>query len=69
MRIGIYARVSTHRQAQADGLAQQLDRLHAHALRQGWTVQAEHVFRDDCYSGPGWSGCGIGRRCASWTAS
>src|SRR5215210_4178173 len=51
MRIGIYARVSTQRQAQADGLTQQLDRLHAHALRQGWTVQAEHVFRDDGYSG------------------
>src|SRR5215212_6069270 len=51
MRIGIYARVSTQRQVQADGLAQQLDRLHAHALRQGWTVQAEHVFRDDGYSG------------------
>src|SRR5215211_7948977 len=51
MRIGIYARVSTHRQAQADGLTQQLDRLLAHALRQGWTVQAEHVFRDDGYSG------------------
>src|SRR4051812_19351492 len=51
MRIGIYARVSTQRQAQADGLTQQLDRLLAHALRQGWTVQAEHVFRDDGYSG------------------
>src|SRR3982751_3093249 len=51
MRIGIYARVSTQRQVQADGLTQQLDRLHAHALRQGWTVQAEHVFRDDGYSG------------------
>src|SRR3954469_24351232 len=51
MRIGIYARVSTQRQAQADGLTHQLDRLHAHALRQGWTVQAEHVFRDDGYSG------------------
>ena len=51
MRIGIYARVSTQRQAQADGLAQQLDRLHAHALRQRWTVQAEHIFRDDGYSG------------------
>src|SRR5215217_3822509 len=43
--------VSTQRQVQADGLTQQLDRLHAHALRQGWTVQAEHVFRDDGYSG------------------
>src|SRR3954469_2365910 len=51
MRIGIYARVSTQRQAQADGLTQQLDRLLAHALRQGWTVQAEHAFRDHGYSG------------------
>src|SRR5690349_6779693 len=51
MTIGIYARVSAQRQAQADGLTQQLDRLLAHALRQGWTVQAEHVFRDDGYSG------------------
>src|SRR3954454_18596178 len=32
MRIGIYARVSTQRQAQANGLAQQLERLQAHAL-------------------------------------
>src|SRR3954453_2586830 len=51
MRIEIYARVSTQRQAQADGLTQHLDRRLAHALRQGWTVQAEHVFRDDRYSG------------------
>ena len=51
MRIGLYARVSTQRQAQADGMAQQLDRLQAHALRQGWTVRAEDVFRDDGYSG------------------
>src|SRR5919205_4298572 len=51
MRIGLYARVSTQRQAQADGMAQQLDRLQAHALRQGWTVRAEDVFRDEGYSG------------------
>ena len=51
MRIGVYARVSTQRQAQADGLAQQLDRLQAHALQQGWTVAAENIFRDDGYSG------------------
>src|ERR687884_573466 len=51
MRIGLYARVSTQRQAQADGMAQQLDRLQAHALRQGWTVRAEDIFRDDGYSG------------------
>ena len=51
MRIGIYARVSTQRQAQADGLAQQIDRLQAHALQQGWSVAPEHIFRDDGYSG------------------
>ena len=51
MRIGIYARVSTQRQAQADGLAQQLERLQAHAGQQGWTVAPENVFRDDGYSG------------------
>jgi site-specific DNA recombinase len=51
MRIGIYARVSTQRQAQADGLTQQLERLQAHALQQGWDVAAEHIFRDDGYSG------------------
>jgi site-specific DNA recombinase len=51
MRTGIYARVSTQRQAQADGIVQPLDRLRAHALQQGWTVTAEHIFRDDGYSG------------------
>ena len=51
MRIGIYARVSTQRQAQADGLTQQLERLQAHALQLGWDVAAEHIFRDDGYSG------------------
>ena len=51
MRIGIYARVSTQRQAQANGLAQQLERLQAHALQQGWSVAAEDIFRDDGYSG------------------
>jgi site-specific DNA recombinase len=47
MRVALYARVSTQRQAQADGVAQQLDRLRAHALAQGWTVSDEDIFRDD----------------------
>src|SRR5918997_2263986 len=51
MRTRIYARVSTQRQAQADGLAQQIERLQAHALQQGWSVAPEHIFRDDGYSG------------------
>ena len=51
MRVALYARVSTHRQAQADGIAQQLDRLRVHALAQGWTVSDEDTFRDDGFSG------------------
>jgi site-specific DNA recombinase len=51
MRVAFYARVSTQRQAQADGIGQQLERLQAHALAQGWTVTAEDIFRDDGYSG------------------
>jgi site-specific DNA recombinase len=51
MRVALYARVSTPRQAQADGVAQQLDRLRAHALAQGWTVAEGDVFRDDGHSG------------------
>ena len=51
MRVALYARVSTQRQAQADGVVQQLDRLRAHALAQGWTVGEEDIFRDDGYSG------------------
>jgi site-specific DNA recombinase len=51
MRVALYARVSTQRQAQADGVAQQLDRLRAHALAQGWTVSDEDIFRDDGFSG------------------
>jgi site-specific DNA recombinase len=51
MRVALYARVSTQRQAQADGVVQQIERLRAHALGQGWTVAEEDVFRDDGYSG------------------
>jgi site-specific DNA recombinase len=51
MRVALYARVSTQRQAQADGIAQQLDRLQAHAAGQGWMVVVENIFRDDGYSG------------------
>lgn len=54
MRIGIYARVSTQRQAQAQGIEQQLERLQAHVAAhaaEGWEVREEHVFRDDGYSG------------------
>jgi DNA invertase Pin-like site-specific DNA recombinase len=40
MHVAVYARVSTVRQAQAQTTDQQLDRLHAHAEQQGWTLTA-----------------------------
>ena len=51
MHVAVYARVSTVRQTQAQTIDQQLDRLRAHAERQGWSVAADRVFRDDGYSG------------------
>ena len=51
MQVAVYARVSTRRQAQAQTIEQQLDRLRAHAAAHGWGLAPEHVFRDDGYSG------------------
>jgi site-specific DNA recombinase len=51
MRIAMYARVSTQRQAQSQTIEQQLQRLQAHCQAQGWQWQEPHVFRDDGYSG------------------
>ena len=51
MRVGIYVRVSTQRQAQTDSIAQQLERLQARAQQQGWTIGADDTFRDDGFSG------------------
>ena len=51
MRVAIYARVSTQRQAQAQTIEQQLERLQAYVQEQGWELRPEHIFRDDGYSG------------------
>ncbi len=51
MRVALYARVSTQRQAQAQTVEQQVERLMGHACQQGWGVSLDHVFRDDGYSG------------------
>ncbi len=51
MRVALYARVSTSRQAQAQTIDQQVSRLQAHVSQQDWTVNPEHVFRDDGFSG------------------
>jgi site-specific DNA recombinase len=43
MRAGIYARVSTQRQAQAQTIEQQLIRLRADVDQKGWHLDDEHV--------------------------
>ena len=51
MRVAVYARVSTIRQAQAQTIEQQLDRLRAAVAGHGWELEEQHVYRDDGYSG------------------
>src|SRR6266513_2915873 len=51
MRTAVYARVSTARQAQAQTIEQQLDRLRAAGAGRGWELDDQHVYRDDGYSG------------------
>src|SRR6266516_7665592 len=51
MRVAAYARVPATRQAQAQGIEQQLDRLRAAAAERGWELDGQHVYRDDGYSG------------------
>jgi site-specific DNA recombinase len=51
MRVALYARVSTQRQAQAQTVEQPLDRLKRYADEPGWAIPMENVFRDDGFSG------------------
>lgn len=51
MRIAVYVRVSTQRQAQTQTIEQQLERLRAHIQSQSWELLDENIFRDDGYSG------------------
>src|SRR5258708_6601376 len=51
MRVAAYARVPATRQAQAQGIEQQLDRLRTAAAERGWELDDQHVYRDDGYSG------------------
>src|SRR5215468_8204891 len=55
-RIGLYARVSTARQAMAQSIDQQLERLTTVVQERGWQLEREHIFRDD-----GWSGASLNR--------
>jgi site-specific DNA recombinase len=51
MRIAIYVRVSTQRQARARTIGQQIDRLRAHLEARGWPLPESFISRDDGYSG------------------
>lgn len=51
MRVAVYARVPATRQAQAQTIEQQLDRLRAAAAERGWELEEQHAYRDDGYSG------------------
>jgi site-specific DNA recombinase len=51
MKIAVYVRVSTQRQAQTLSIEQQLSMLHAYVQSQGWHLSPENIFRDDGYSG------------------
>jgi len=51
MKVAMYVRVSTQRQALTQTLEQQLDRLREQSQAQGWPWCEEHIFRDDGYSG------------------
>jgi site-specific DNA recombinase len=61
MRIAIYARVSTQRQAQAQTIEQQLERLTAYVSQQGWELPEENIFRDDGFSGAALNRPGLDR--------
>jgi len=51
MRAALYARVSTERQERRQTIASQLTALQAWAVAGGHAIAAEHVFRDEGYSG------------------
>jgi site-specific DNA recombinase len=51
VRVGIYARVSTQRQALAQTIEQQLARLRTEIAERGWTLGEQYIFRDDGVSG------------------
>src|SRR5262245_2209812 len=51
MTSAIYVRVSTDRQALAQTIDQQIERLRLHLNSEGQELKAEHIFRDAGYSG------------------
>ncbi len=51
MRAAIYARVSTPRQARDQKIDEQLERLKGYVEQKSFTLQREHVYLDEGYSG------------------
>lgn len=51
MNVAAYARVSTQRQTEEQTITQQIDRLHAKAQAESWTMTPDHLYCDDGYSG------------------
>ena len=51
MTVAVYVRVSTQRQAQAQTIEQQLERLRAHLRARQVEPASGAIFRDDGYSG------------------
>src|SRR5260370_4796108 len=71
MKVAMYVRVSTQRQAQTQTIEQQLELLRAHSQTHGWPWQDDHIFRDDGYSGASLRRPGLDRlrdqvRCAAF---
>lgn len=51
MRVAIYVRVSTQRQAQTQTIEQQIERLKISIAEKGWLLETERIYRDDGHSG------------------
>jgi site-specific DNA recombinase len=51
MRAALYARVSTPRQARAQNIDDQIERLKAYAEQKGLGLEGEHLYLDEGYSG------------------
>jgi len=61
MKVAIYVRVSTNRQTQAQTIDQQLERLQRHLDSQAESLSADHIFRDDGFSGANLNRPGLDR--------
>jgi site-specific DNA recombinase len=71
MKVAVYVRVSTQRQALTQTIEQQIQILSEYSQAQQWPWQEEFIFRDDGYSGASLRRPGLDRlrdhvRCAAF---